>query len=229
LQELSDLTNPGGLNILVARYGANGISNNVLPTIQANVVSNTVNMSVNNYTMGGDPNFGYVKTVYVLYQNYSGLFQTNVTEGGTLQIPNCCSQQLPMDYTQWTTSKFTSVQLSNVNISGPLADADGDGVPNLLEYALGTDPNVPSQTGLPQATMVSSNGEQYLSLSYSPDPYATNLTYTVEVSGDLGTWNSGDDYTVRLTPDGQVPVIVRDKTPVSSATERFIRLRVAGQ
>jgi hypothetical protein len=226
---VSQLTVPPNLVILEARYGANGVSNNVLSVIQSNVVNNMVNMSVGNHTMGGDPTPGYVKTLFVLYQNYNGLFQTNVTEGGMLQIPNCCSQQLPMGYTQWTTGKFTSVQLSNPNISGSVADADSDGMPNLLECALGTDPNAPSLAGLPQAIMVSSDGEQYLSLSYNLDPYTIGLTYTVEVSGDLMTWNSGNGFTTQITPDGQLPVIVRDNVAISAAAERFIRLRVTGQ
>ena len=63
-------------------------------------------MSINNGTMGGDPAFGYVKTLYILYQNDAGLFQQNVTEGGLLQIPDCLTQQL------------SPPQFLSVNISG---------------------------------------------------------------------------------------------------------------
>jgi hypothetical protein len=100
------------LVILQAFYGANGTSNNVLSIIQANVFSNTVNMSVNNSTMGGDPAFGHVKTLSVIYQNDAGLFQLNITEGGTLQIPSCLAQQLSPPPPQ-----FLSANLSGGNFA----------------------------------------------------------------------------------------------------------------
>src|SRR5690606_3264455 len=43
----------------------------------------------------------------------------------------------------WRTSHFTTEELADESISGPLADANGDGVANLLAYALNLDPRVP--------------------------------------------------------------------------------------
>src|ERR1039458_8259743 len=108
------------LVILQAWYGANGgTTNNVLSIIQANIVSNTVNMSIGNGTMGGDPAPGHVKTFYVLYQNDAGLFQQTLQEGGTLHIPNCSAQQLPPQLLSATMSggNFTMsfATISNVN------------------------------------------------------------------------------------------------------------------
>jgi hypothetical protein len=177
--------------------------------------------------MGGDPAYGYVKTLYVLYQTYSGLFQTNVSENGFLQVPNGSAQELPMDYTQWTTSKFYSVGLTNANVSAPLGDPDGNGIPNLMKYALGMDPNVPSIAGLPQLSIITTNNNQFLTLSYYPNPYATNLEYVVEVSNDLINWNSGSGYTYQLTPNGQTPVVVSDWYPMSANIQRFMHLRVS--
>jgi len=57
-----------------------------------------------------------------------------------------------------------------------------------------------------------------------------DLIYTVEVSGDLATWNSGATFTtetsvVPLDTDSDT-VTVSDNAPVSSGS-RFIRVRVS--
>jgi hypothetical protein len=57
-----------------------------------------------------------------------------------------------------------------------------------------------------------------------------NLTYTVEVSGDLAEWNSGVGHTadVSVIDDGtgNESVLVRDEQSAATAPRRFIRLRV---
>jgi hypothetical protein len=61
---------------------------------------------------------------------------------------------------------------------------------------------------------------------------ATDVIYIVEVSDDLYNWKSGNTYTVPVgvpinNPDGITQtVIVRDLTPISLETKRFIRLRI---
>jgi hypothetical protein len=70
------------------------------------------------------------------------------------------------------------------------------------------------------------SGQQYLALTVNRTAQATDVTYDVEVSGDLHAWTSGPPYTVTIT---NIPtqLLVRDNTPVGSAIARFIRLRVS--
>jgi hypothetical protein len=114
-----------------------------------------------------------------------------------------------------------------------LADADGDGIPNLMEYALGTDPNNPTdaQDGL-IISLVSNAGSEFLSLQFkrmvsSP---ALPLYYVPEVSADRSTWYSDAGHIAQISVvpfDAQFDwVTVRDQTPTTPATPRFIRLRV---
>lgn len=49
---------------------------------------------------------------------------------------------LPNTFGDWAVHKFTSAQLADVAVSGPLADGEGDGVANLLEFVTGSDPLV---------------------------------------------------------------------------------------
>jgi lysophospholipase L1-like esterase len=81
---------------------------------------------------------------------------------------------------------------------------------------------VKSNTGL--------NADGHLTLSFSRVSNAVNLTYTVEVSGDLAEWNSGVGHTadVSVIDDGtgNESVLVRDEQSAATAPRRFIRLRV---
>ena len=133
-------------------------------------------------------------------------------------------------YQTWQASHFTAAQLANPAVSGDLADPDGDGVVNLLEYALGLDPLSANRTGLPVVTTTSRVGTTNLALTYTKVKTATDLTYLVEVSADLVTWNSGSGYTadVAVLHQGTTEqVTTRDLTAISAATPyRFMRLRV---
>jgi hypothetical protein len=53
----------------------------------------------------------------------------------------------------------------------------------------------------------------------------TDVTYVVEVSSDLSSWNSGAGQTVALQ-DTETQLVVRDALPMSSESKRFIRLAV---
>jgi hypothetical protein len=121
---------------------------------------------------------------------------------------------------------FTTAQMNNASISGPTADPDHDGIPNLLEYAFNLNPTLSDTTGMP--VVGESNG--YLSITFTERNLPTDLIYTVQVSGDMQTWNSGSAYTTQVsstTIDANTQsVTVRDNTPISGASKRFIRVNV---
>ena len=74
------------------------------------------------------------------------------------------------------------------------------------------------------------NADGHLTLSFSRPINAANLTYAVEVSGDLMEWNSGAGNTADLgvidNGNGIETVLVRDEQSVNTAPRRYIRLRV---
>ena len=131
----------------------------------------------------------------------------------------------------WQDRYFTAAEQTNAAVSGNAADPDGDGVPNLLEYALNLSPRVAGVAGLPTVGSTAINGSTYLSLTYTKFIANTDIAYLPQVSGDLVAWNSGTNYlaTVSTTnnPDGLTQtVVVRDLTPLSTNGRRFIRLSV---
>jgi len=106
----------------------------------------------------------------------------------------------------------------------PLADPDGDGIPNLLAYALGFDLHSPDGNGLPTTDIV--DGRLAFTFNRVADP---GLIYTVEVSTDLINWSVLDVLGNPSTGEDNIagPVTVKDTTETSSTSGRFLRLRVS--
>ena len=113
------------------------------------------------------------------------------------------------------------------------ADSDGDGLPNLVEYALGTDPDNPADPdqGL-IFSLTSVLGADYLSVQFKQRKSSPGLPlqYIVEVSSDRQTWFSdpANIGTPVVTPlDSEFDwVTITDRTATVSAAPRFIRLRI---
>jgi alpha-N-arabinofuranosidase len=98
-------------------------------------------------------------------------------------------------------------------------------VPNLLAYALQLNPATARPTDVPRAVIT--NG--HLTLTYLSPTSITDVTFEVEVSTDLITWNSGAGYT-QVTSNtagtGGTNITVQDTLPTSSQ-KHFMRLRVS--
>lgn len=103
------------------------------------------------------------------------------------------------------------------------ADWDGDGIQNLAEFALGADPKVSDRTALPAVTAVS----DYLTISYLPNPEATDVNYIVEAATDLSNWSSADIEPVNvINPNPPGLRTFRYRIPISQSENVFLRLRL---
>ena len=104
----------------------------------------------------------------------------------------------------------------------------------MLEYALASNPNVESSADLPTAThqMINVGGaiDDYLTLSFRRQSAAGDLTYAVEISDDLNSWQPGVAALVSSTNhgDGTVTEVWRAAMPTGVAPRQFMRLRVEG-
>lgn len=138
---------------------------------------------------------------------------------------------------QWRQSNFGNS--SNTGSGADAADPDKDGKPNLLEYALNTDPLVPEQTRVP--TVTTSAGR--LTLVFERDTTKTDITFEVQSAADLATWSviarstggaatadvGGLSGGVSETGNGTYrSVSVQDGTLINSGARRQLRLRVSG-
>lgn len=91
-------------------------------------------------------------------------------------------------FERWQETYFSEAELADPAISGVEAAPGGDGVANLMKYALfGSNPKEGiSSADLLQPEMV--GGE--FRLSYPERPTLTDVTYTAEISNDLTTWSA---------------------------------------
>ena len=150
------------------------------------------------------------------------------SSAATSQMSSC---KVLGPYGTWQTAHFSAAELANPAVGGDGADPDGDGITNLLEYALNLDPRTAGTQGLPTVGGTAVGGGQYLTLTYRQVIGAADISYVPQVSGDLVNWNAGTGYLapVSTTPntDGLTQtVVVRDLTPINGANRRFARLLV---
>ena len=131
----------------------------------------------------------------------------------------------PSYFAGWQQTWFTPAQLANASISGPDADANGDGVKNLLAYSFNISPWVSAANAMPTAQVTGG----YLTMTFIRRKAPTDATYTVEVSGDLAAWNSGASFTTQTSvtsiDTSTERVTVRDNI-LPTGQRRFIRVKV---
>ncbi len=120
-----------------------------------------------------------------------------------------------------TPETWASAHGLNGTAAAPQADPDGDGMPNLLEYALGSSPSTPSPAALPRPSQT--NGHLALTFDRVTDPL---LTYLVEATDSLsgGAWTTIWSSTGEANVAGSVTVA--DPLSLNDRPSRFLRLVV---
>jgi hypothetical protein len=118
-------------------------------------------------------------------------------------------------------------------------DPDGDGIPNLLEFAYGLPAMVADTTAIPACSVVFDSGQQYLYFTYrrrvggegatGVNYTVDDITYTVETSSTLsGTWDSGPGLfeVVSVEPYGAGHQVVTLRMSIGGGPA-FMRLSVS--
>ncbi|MFT5856591.1 MAG: hypothetical protein ACI8XO_003845 [Verrucomicrobiales bacterium] len=126
-------------------------------------------------------------------------------------------------YGAWGAQFFTAAELADPMVSGALADASGDGIANLVKYALGLDPKIASQSGLPTVA----TSEDKLTIAFQRLQKAADLTLVVEVSTDLLSWNLvATEISSSDNDDGTEDVVFESPIALSTQPKQFMRLSV---
>jgi len=162
----------------------------------------------------------------------TGTFNATISAtnpGGTGSAVMAITVQKPFD--AWKKKNFSVAELSDESISGDNACPFHDGISNLMKYALNKGTYTNCASGMPLAKPMSIGNSSYLTLTYTEVLSASDIIYTVEVSGDLQTWGSGDGHTALVSATNNTDgvtrsVMIQDTTPITNSLLRFMRLKV---
>lgn len=123
-------------------------------------------------------------------------------------------RQPPIPFNTWSAAANLPADLN-----APWDDPDGDERPNLIEYALGTDPMRASTAGGPTLSRTENGGHVFR--FFRPD-YVTGITYHLQASEDLVHWTEVPAAAVESAVDGEI----WDAVFPPNAGRQFARLRV---
>lgn len=120
---------------------------------------------------------------------------------------------------QWRNTNFGNP--SNVGLGANSTCPAGDGVPNLVKYALGLNPFTPATPSQLASPGIVQEGYLTLNVNRAADP--PDVTFVAQVSSNLLSWSSSSNSTTTLT-NTATQLTLRDNTPVSSGTNNYMRL-----
>jgi hypothetical protein len=114
---------------------------------------------------------------------------------------------------------------ANLAISGEAATPAGDGITNLMKYALGLNPWVCGSTELPTPT----RQDGYLTLTYRKSKQATDVTYTVLAADSLtnADWIPATTILSQADEGSHWLITIRDNVPIAAQPRRFMCLKVS--
>ncbi|MBE2285227.1 MAG: peptidylprolyl isomerase [Prosthecobacter sp.] len=164
----------------------------------------TVNVTYDGSSTAPSAYGSYLVEASVDDANYLG------TQSGTLVIG-------PQSVASWRTQHFSTGEIG-AGLADDDADADGDGIKNLFEYALGRDPRARDAALVP---VRDGNG---LTLEFTRPRNLPGVTYSAESTDSFGSWSP---VTLEVIVDGPVQTVrARDSLSTGNPARRFMRLVV---
>lgn len=124
-------------------------------------------------------------------------------------------------YNSWLYTYFGAAA-NTAAIAADTADPDSDGLPNLVEYFLGTIPAA-HPDAVPAIARELIGGVPSLTLTFTRDPIRTDITYHTQVSTDLATWTDIPD--VQTGTIGALQ-IRKASVPLANGPKEFLHIKV---
>jgi hypothetical protein len=150
------------------------------------------------------------------------LLRLVLTDGVETVTHDLAAQVEPAPLDLWKARHFAS---PSAGLAGDYADADGDGVSNIMEYALMLNPLRSDVSGLPDPSV----RDGALHLSYRRPASAVDLRYEPQWSADLLTWHSDGMSQQLVASVGDIQVLrASPRSAAALQSARFLRLQVTG-
>jgi hypothetical protein len=163
--------------------------------------------------------------------NYLTTSQVSVTLGlmasanyAFTSLTNATVTILDYPLNDWLRANFTPVELADPDFSGDNADPINDGLPVLMDYALGLSPTTANPNPFVPAL---TNG--IFAVAYPRSDAAADVTLVPEWSTNLLTWVSGTNYiqqTIEMDDGTNQTILIR---PLVPSTAGYFRFRVSRQ
>jgi autotransporter-associated beta strand protein len=179
-----------------------------------NLISNLAGTTYSDTTVTNGTTYYYVVQAKNSSSNLSG---ANSNEVSAIPVEGPAHTALQT----WRFEQFGVYDDTGAVLAGDTEDFDGDGLANLLEYALGTNPTVANAN--PVTVAKSGN---FLTLTYPRrSPVDAALTYTVQASSDLAAGFAAGGGTTNTV--GSTSTYTDNVSVSTAGTRRFLRLSVS--
>lgn len=140
----------------------------------------------------------------------------------------------PRPYETWFGTHFPTAPIGA--FFDPAGDDDGDGIDNLVEYAYGYSPLARNAVNGMQFSLNTTSGT-VVGVTFRRDPTATDLTYELEASDDLQTWDvvvsslaggapSGSAFVSDVEISGEEPIRLVTASGTITGGKTFVRLKI---
>ena len=131
----------------------------------------------------------------------------------------------PESFSEWKSWRFSEDEIQDPEVSGAGADPNGDGMQNLMKYALGQEPWASSAMNFPVMRSVSDGQNRYIELEFWREAAIVDVDVIVEGSRDLREWTG---FPVLIDSTLIFPLVRevwRDTLPLNTSQSQFYRLR----
>ena len=203
----------------------------------ASDVSGVQNLTLNGVPVNTSDSFAHWSVAVQNLQLGANVLNFIATDGATppnsATVPIQINGVIPADANG---NKLPDAWEAQYGVTGSATDTfNGNGVPNLLAYALDINPTAVDTSLLPQLSIQINPADQlpYLLFTYRQVLDNFGLSYVVELSSDLSTWNPVGANLEQVNPpvmnaDGlSQTVTVRIKPALGPGdVEKYVRLRV---